>query len=135
MPARLIKVTDDLWVAPQIQPGDLPEIARLGARMVVNNRPDFEEPGQPTGPDMAEAARAAGLAYAAVPVRGRPTPEQAEEMNAAVEEAGGPVVAYCRSGMRSIATWALGQAVSGKRTREELIRLAADAGYDLSALL
>ncbi len=51
----------------------------------------------------------------------------------AVEGADGPVLAFCRSGTRSITAWTLGQA--GARTREELLKLAADAGYDLSAAL
>ena len=48
--------------------------------------------------------------------------------------AGGPVLAFCRSGTRSINTWALGEAMAGA-PRDELIAAAARAGYDLRPLL
>jgi len=78
---------------------------------------------------------AAGLAYVHIPVRGSPTPEQVEAVAVAVQEAKGPVLAFCRSGTRSIVTWSLGKAISGARSREDLVRLGADAGYDLSGVL
>ena len=42
------------------------------------------------------------------------------------------MLAFCRSGTRSITVWAQGQAESGDRAREELVRLGRNAGYDLS---
>jgi len=133
--AEFRKVTDSFSVAPQVTPQDLERAAAEGFRMVINNRPDLEEPGQPAGEDLARAARAAGLAYVAIPVRGRPTPEQAEEMRAALREADGPALACCKSGTRSIMTWAMGQTASGERGRDELLTLGANAGYDLSAVV
>lgn len=129
------KVTDDFWVSPQIGPDEVRAAAARGFALIVNNRPDGEEPGQPAGDEIAAAARAAGLAYTAVPVRGRPSAEQAQATAEAAAAAGGPVLAYCRSGTRSIAAWSLGQALSGARTREELIGLGAAAGYDLEPWL
>jgi uncharacterized protein (TIGR01244 family) len=84
---------------------------------------------------MQAAAEAAGLAYAFVPVVGGPTPEQVRAVREAVEAAGGPVLAFCRSGTRSIVTWSLGQAAAGARRRDDLITLGYDAGYDLSGVL
>ncbi|HYF22364.1 MAG TPA: TIGR01244 family sulfur transferase [Caulobacteraceae bacterium] len=133
--AEFRKVTDSFSVAPQIASEDLARAAAMGFRTVINNRPDFEEPGQPEGEALAQAARAAGLTYVAVPVRGRPTAEQAEAVRAAVAEADGPVLAWCKSGTRSIMTWAMGQAASGERSREELLSLGAGAGYDLSPVV
>jgi uncharacterized protein (TIGR01244 family) len=45
------------------------------------------------------------------------------------------VLAWCRSGTRSIVTWSIGEALAGARSRQELIQLAAGAGYDLSGVL
>jgi uncharacterized protein (TIGR01244 family) len=56
-------------------------------------------------------------------------------MRTAISDAGGPVLAYCRSGTRSIVTWAIGQMVSGEREASELIALGTSAGYDLSSVL
>ena len=133
--ADIRKVTDDFAVAPQISPQDMAQAAKDGFVLVINNRPDGEAPDQPTSAEMEAAAKAAGLDYVHIPVRGAPTPEQVEAVAAAVQEANGPVLAFCRSGTRSIITWSLGKAISGARPREELIQLGADAGYDLSGVL
>ncbi len=129
------KVTDDFSVAPQISEEDLARAEAEGFRLIINNRPDHEQPGQPTSAQIEARAKALGLGYLHVPVNGRPAPEQVEAVRLAVDEAAGPVLAYCRSGTRSIVTWSLGQAISGARPPEELVNLGAAAGYDLSGLL
>jgi len=133
--ADIRKVTDDFSVAPQIAPGDMAEAARLGFKLVINNRPDGESPGQPTSAEMAAAAKAAGLDYVHVPVVGGPGPAQVQAVAHAIAEAKGPVLAFCRSGTRSIVTWSVGQAQSGAMPRGELVSLGANAGYDLSGVL
>ncbi len=129
------KVTDDFSVAWQIETGDIPRAAEAGFVLIVNNRPDGEAPDQTPGADIAEAAETAGLSYVWIPVSGGPTRGQAEAMREAIEQANGPVLAYCRTGTRSINTWALGQALGGLRSADELVRLGAGAGYDLRPLL
>lgn len=133
--ADIRKVTDDFSVAPQITPADVAEIARMGFVRLINNRPDGEVPGQPAGAEIEAAARAAGLDYVQIPFAGPPTPEQASATASAADTAGGPALAFCRSGTRSITAWSLGQAEAGARSRQELLGLAAGAGYDLSAAL
>jgi uncharacterized protein (TIGR01244 family) len=82
---------------------------------IVNNRPDDEEPGQPSAAEMASAAEAAGLSYRHIPVAGGFSPEQVDAMAAALAEAGGPVLAFCKSGTRSTFLWALAEAQRGQR--------------------
>jgi uncharacterized protein (TIGR01244 family) len=129
------RVTDQLSVSPQIQPGDVAAASQQGFRTIINNRPDGEEPGQPTSSQMEAAAAAEGLAYVHIPVRGGPTPEQVEAVRRITEEAEGPILAFCRSGTRSIVTWSLGQAESGARPTSQLVELGRAAGYDLSGVL
>ncbi|HEY3814218.1 MAG TPA: TIGR01244 family sulfur transferase [Caulobacteraceae bacterium] len=129
------KVTDGFWVSPQLEVEDVTAAAAQGFRMILNNRPDGEDPDQPSGAEIEAAALAAGLAYAAVPIRGRPGPSQIVAAGQALEISDGPVLAYCRSGMRSIATWALVQSGSGAMSRADLVGLARDAGYDLSQVI
>lgn len=126
------RVTDQLSVSPQIGLEDLSAAAAEGFKLVINNRPDGEDAGQPTSAQVEAAARAAGLDYVHIPVRGGPTPDQVEANHRAVEAAGGPVLAFCRSGTRSIVTWSLGEFQADARSREELVELGAQAGYDLS---
>jgi len=129
------RVTDSLSVSPQIATDDLDRAAREGFVLVINNRPDDEEPGQPSSAQIEAAAKAAGLDYVHIPVRGGPTHDQVEAVRRAVEGAEGPVLAFCRSGTRSIITWSLGQAASGAADRGTLVRQGADAGYDLAGVL
>jgi uncharacterized protein (TIGR01244 family) len=129
------KVTDDFSVAPQIALDDVARAKAEGFVLLINNRPDGEAPGQPTSEEMEAAAKAAGLAYAYIPVRGGPTQEQVEAEHRLLAETQGPALAWCRSGTRSITTWTIGEALAGTRSRQELIQLAAGAGYDLSGLL
>ena len=133
--ADIRPVTPDFATAPQLLPGDLAEAAAQGYRLLINNRPDGEAPGQPSGAQMQAAAQAAGMDYVHIPVVGGPTPAQVEAFNAAIASAHGPVLAFCRSGTRSIVTWARGQAQTGERSRDELLGLGGQAGYDLSGAL
>lgn len=129
------KVTDDFSVAPQITLSDVARAKAEGFALVINNRPDGEAPDQPSSAEMEAAARAAGIAYAHIPVRGGPSPEQVEIERQILADAKGPVLAYCRSGTRSIVTWSIGEALAGTRSRQELIQLGAQAGYDLTGVL
>jgi uncharacterized protein (TIGR01244 family) len=122
-------VTPDFAVSPQIGLADIAAAKAQGFELVINNRPDGEAPDQPLGAEIETAARTQGLDYRHIPVMGRATPEQARTMAEAAH--GRQTLAFCRSGTRSITTWAMGEAASGRRTVEEIIRAAAAAGYDL----
>ena len=128
-------VTDDFSVSPQIAPEDVATAAAQGFVLIINNRPDGEQPGQPTSAQIEAQAKANGLAYAHIPFAGRPTAEQAKAVRDLAAAAGGRVLAFCRSGTRSITAWSIGQALSGDRDRGELLSLGAEAGYDLSGAL
>ena len=127
-------LNDRFAVAPQIDPEDLPAIAAAGYVAIVNNRPDGEEPGQPSGEAIRAAALAAGLAYAEAPVTGAGfSHPQIDAMTAAITGADGPVLAYCRSGTRSCNLWALA-AARGGRDPALLVAQAQAAGYDLRGI-
>ena len=95
----------------QIAPADVAELACAGVTIIVNNRPDGEEPGQPAGAAIEAAARAAGLASRHIPIASEISLAQVEAMAAALDAAGeGRVLAFCRSGRRSAILWSLAQA-------------------------
>jgi uncharacterized protein (TIGR01244 family) len=129
------RVTERFSVAPQLAPEDMAAAAQQGFVRVVCNRPDSEGPGQPSGGAIKAAAQAAGLEFVHIPFAGMPDAATADAVFAAVSEAPGPVLAYCRSGTRSVTAWALGSLRAGDHDREALVALAAGAGYDLSAVL
>jgi uncharacterized protein (TIGR01244 family) len=128
------RVTDRISVSPQIALEDVGAVAREGFRLLINNRPDGEAPDQPTNREVEAAAGEAGLAYAFIPVHGGPTLDQAQAMRRLIEQSPGPALAYCRSGNRSIITWALGELEAGA-PREELVAAGRAAGYNLDAVL
>jgi len=132
---RFIELAKDFYVAPQISPADVAEAARLGIATIINNRPDREEPGQPAGAEIARAAEAAGLSYAAIPVTGMASISKADiaAFAEAIDGAGGPVLAYCRSGTRSTVMRALALAARGADI-DRLIAEAADAGFNIAGL-
>lgn len=101
--------------------------------MIVNNRPDGEEPNQPSSLELEAAARAAGLDYRHIPVAGGFSGDQLDAMVEALQSAEGAVVAFCKSGTRSIFLWALARAQQGDPA-EELMRQAVQAGYDLTPI-
>ena len=121
-------------VSPQIAPEDVAAIRAAGFVAIVNNRPDDEEPGQPSGEAIRAAAEAAGLTYIAIPVThaGFSFPQVAA-MQQVLADAGGPVFAFCRSGTRSCNLWALAAAKAGAHPAA-LIEKGAEAGYDLGGL-
>lgn len=130
-----IRLTDKIAVAPQISPEDVARAKAEGFALIINNRPDDEAPGQPAGAEIAAAAAAAGLGYAAIPVDHTGlTMEKATEMARLLHEAPGPVLAYCRSGTRSTNLWAVAEAMNGGDP-EGLVGAAANGGYDISGLL
>jgi len=118
----------------QIEPEDVAVAKTQGFAMIINNRPDDEQPGQPAGSEIEEAAKTAGLDYVAIPVDHSGFNEgQVAAMAEALEQAQGPVLAFCRSGTRSTFLWALARHQLGD-DGEQLIAKAANAGYDLSPL-
>jgi len=118
----------------QIEPEDVAAAKEQGFTAIINNRPENEQPGQPTGAEIEAAAKAAGLDYVAIPVdHSGFNPGQVAAMADALEKAQGPVLAFCRSGTRSTFLWALARHNLGD-DGETLIAKAAGAGYDLSPI-
>ncbi len=126
------KLTDNIHASPQIALEDVAEAAAMGVKLIINNRPENESDDQIAGPDIAAAARAAGIDYVAIPVTHSGFSEpQVAAMAKALNEAKGPVLAYCRSGTRSTLLWALSEASQGGDP-DALTNMAAKAGYDIN---
>lgn len=128
------KLADGVYASQQIGLAEVAEAARMGVTLIINNRPEDESPDQVPGPEIESAARAAGIAYVAIPVTHAGFSEpQVTAMAQALEAASGPVLAYCRSGTRSTLLWALAEASTGAEP-DQLALAAARAGYDVSPI-
>ena len=127
------KLSEDVYVSPQIEVEELQKLKASGIASIVNNRPDEEEVGQPTMQALAAAADGLGLEYRHIPVvPGEITATDIQDFSAAVNTLPKPVLAFCRSGLRAASLWAL------DRVRDHdpdmLIKQCASAGYDISGL-
>ena len=115
----------------QISPDDVAELKALGVTLIVNNRPDGEDVGQPESEDIEAAAKAAGIDYRHVPIARGLGPSDIEAMREAMHSVGdGKLFAFCRSGNRSALAWAVAKSEDGVSSAE-LNRMANEAGFDL----
>ncbi|MFT5330550.1 MAG: hypothetical protein ACI9TB_001052 [Parasphingorhabdus sp.] len=125
------KINDTISVSPQISLNDVATAKADGVTLIINNRPDGEDPSAPQSADIEAAARGAGMKYIAIPIThsGFSGP-QVDAMIAALAD-GDKTLAYCRSGTRSTLLWSLAQAKQGVAP-DEISRLAGNAGYDIT---
>ncbi|RUW50479.1 TIGR01244 family phosphatase [Mesorhizobium sp. M1A.F.Ca.ET.072.01.1.1] len=108
------QISEDYSVSGQIQPEDIVAIKDAGFKSVICNRPDDEQPGQPSADSVKAAAEAAGLAFRYIPViSGQLTMDNVEDQAEALDELEGPVFAYCRSGARCTSLYGLIQQQRG----------------------
>lgn len=128
------QLDDKTLVSGQIHPQDVAGFKQAGVTMIVNNRPDGEDPDQPLAADIEAAAKEAGIAYRFVPIRRGPGPSEVEELREAMRECGeGKLLAFCRSGTRSTFAWALARREEGMNA-DEIERRATEAGINLGPI-
>ena len=103
-----------IWVADQLGPEDIAEVAAEGFALLVCNRPDNEHgPGQPSFDSVAEAAGAAGIEARQIAFGGEgPHPGQPEELARLLATTEGRILLYCRAGARSTALYHLARALA-----------------------
>jgi len=127
----MIRQLDDrTMVSGQVAPHEVAALAEQGDTLLVNNRPDGEEPDQPRAAELEEAAAQAGIAYRFVPIMRGIGPADVEAMQEAFGQAGdGKMLAFCRSGTRSALACALAQRGQGV-SREDVEQRLSQAGFD-----
>lgn len=124
------RLDEKLWVSGQIAPQEVAALKEKGVTMLVNNRPDGEEPGQPLAADIEAAAEAAGIPYRFHPIQRGIGPAHVEAMQEAMRAAGdGALLAFCRSGTRSAMAAALALREEGASSEDVESRLS-EAGFD-----
>ena len=124
------QLDDKTLVSGQVAPHEVAALAEQGVTMLVNNRPDGEEPGQPLAADIEAAAEQAGIAYRFVPIIRGIGPADVEVMQEALRETGdGKLLAFCRSGTRSAFAVSLVHREEGA-SREEVEQRLTQAGFD-----
>lgn len=131
---QLKQVNTEFWVADQITTQDIELIAARGIKTIFCNRPDGEGPDQPNVAEIEQALQPYGIQIQYLPVvSGKVTDEQAEEFKQLYLQAQKPLLAYCRSGTRSITLWALSQVAD--QTLDQMLLTAKTLGYDLQGVV
>ena len=124
------QLDEKVMVSGQLAPHQVAGLAAQGITMLVNNRPDGEEPGQPLAAEIEDAAASAGISYRFVPIIRGIGPADVESMQEALREAeGGKLLAFCRSGTRSALAIALAKREEGA-SADEVERALMAAGVD-----
>jgi len=127
------KVSPRFFVSEQISAPDVDAVAAQGIKTIMCNRPDNEIQGQPTSSEIAAAADRFGVSFVDLPVTsGVISEDNIGEFERAYDDAAGPILAYCRTGTRSISLWALAEARS--LDVDAVLTATKKAGYDLSAM-
>jgi sulfide:quinone oxidoreductase len=122
-------LTAQFAASEQLSIAEVGSLKTLGYTTLINNRPDGEAAGQPTSASIAAAAAQAGLTYHHLPVKpGAVDDASVRQFAKVLASAPGPVLAFCRSGMRSATLWSLA-APDGER--ESRIQAARAVGYQL----
>lgn len=128
------QLTAGLSVSPQIFAADVAKLKDMGFRSIVCNRPDGEGTDQPVFSEIEQAAKALGMETRYLPAEsGKVTDEQGKAFGAMLAELPKPVLAYCRTGMRSTTMWALSQA--GNLALPDILEHAKHASFDLSGVV
>ncbi len=121
MTIQITKITDDFSTAPQISIEDVAEIAQLGFKTIINNRPDNEggtqdNMTQPTSTQLKMAAEQRGLTYIHIPViPNNIEPSQIDAFSTAYNSAAKPVLGFCRTGNRAGNMFKLAQTGNSKQ--------------------
>ncbi|NHZ82696.1 TIGR01244 family phosphatase [Massilia sp. CCM 8695] len=127
-------LTPALAVSAQILPEQLETLRQAGFCSIICNRPDGEAGDQPLFAEIERAAHAAGMAAHYLPAEsGKVTDEQGAAFGALLDRLPKPVLAYCRSGMRSTTMWALSQA--DRMPLPQIVDAARKAGFNMQGVV
>jgi len=133
----MLQITDSFSVQGQLSTDDFANAKASGITLIINNRPDAEEPGILSVEDAKKLAADNGIKYIHLPMaNGQPLPDDLiPNMQQALKEqddSNGKVLAHCRSGTRSSFLWGIIQIMEGKMNAMEVIEKAGNAGINLA---
>ncbi|MBB3811098.1 TIGR01244 family sulfur transferase [Pseudochelatococcus contaminans] len=128
-----VVINERFAVCGQIRPKDIADIARAGYAAIINNRPDGEVFLQPSAAAISAATQGAAMESVNIPIAGPDITEAKVRMlQKVLAESRGPVLAFCRSGSRSLILWAIGEVFDGRMRKKDLVPFGNARGFDLS---
>lgn len=128
---NLKRVNDSFAVTAQIDSTDVEALATQGVKSLICNRPNGEDKDQPAYGEIEATARRLGMRVSHIPViSSQITDQDVQAFGNAYNTMPRPLVAYCRTGTRSIILWALDQGNKGMSS-QEILSIGSNTGYDL----
>ena len=127
-------LTTNLSISPQILVNEMEAVAQAGFKAIICNRPDGEGPDQPSFKEIEAAAQHHGLQARYLPAEtGKVSDQDGHTFGQLLQSLPGPILAYCRTGMRSTTMWALSQA--GAMPLPQILEAGQKVGFDMKALV
>ena len=127
-------LTPHLSISPQVMVAELEAVAQMGFKAIICNRPDGEGPDQPSFKEIQTAALALGIQMSYLPAEaGKVSDADGKAFGELLATLPAPVLAYCRTGMRSTTMWALSQ--SGITPLPQILEASQRVGFDMKALV
>jgi uncharacterized protein (TIGR01244 family) len=130
---RPIALSDEIAVGEVPLTNEIQILATAGFRSVINAQPDGEVARFANAATTRQAAEAAGLTYAHVPIDSRrPSQARINDFAGALANLPRPIYAYCYSGSRAAAAWAL--ALAPQLAPAKIVQALELAGFDAGTL-
>ena len=131
---QIINISGLYNVSPQISLKDVETLSEKGFEKIICNRPDFEVLPNIQSSSIERVATELGISFEYHPLTfENMNAENIAKQMAFIKESKRPVLAYCTSGTRCAAIWALGQI--GKMSKNEILKTTRESGYNLEGLL
>ena len=130
---QIVNISGLYNVSPQISLTDVEILSEKGFGKIICNRPDFEVHPNIQSSLIEKVAVETGILFEYHPL----TFENMNSENIGkqmdfINESERPVLAYCTSGTRCAAIWALGQI--GRMSKDEILKITLESGYNLEGL-
>ena len=131
---QIANITRLYSVSPQISLIDVEILSEKGFGKIICNRPDFEVHPNIQSSLIEKVAVETGILFEYHPLTfENMNGENIEKQMVFINESERPILAYCTSGTRCAAVWALGQV--GKMSKDEILKTVLESGYNLEGLL
>ena len=135
-PSKIIQLSDEFSVAPDVDVLSLSFLKAKGYRSVVNLRTDDENDRKLSSAKVKQVSHFLNMDYRHFPVFGFEVTEldKVRKFLNLIDKLPKPIVAYCRAGTRAAYLWASVHAMSGQLSLSSIEQIIVAAGFDYSAV-